>query len=137
MEPKKRMFVMPAEFYGGMEERKVNENVITQVFTDAGLDVSLKRISLSRLQAEQIIPLKRNNPMYEHEVSSLSQDGKIACLITLQGDNVDDVVRRYLPVGLDKFKRREFLSKSAKLAEFYGNGNSMYPRFLDASNMDC
>lgn len=129
-----RKLVMPTAFYGLDEKtQKVNENVVIEAFTAAGLQVNCEPIDLTREQAEQIIPLQRNNPMWEHEVADLAAKGRISCLITLSGSNVDQVVKAFLPLGLNKFEKREFISASPTLVRNYGN--SLSARIIDAEKL--
>ena len=133
----KRRILMKPAIYAGVDvaQRTHFERVLYDAFCNAGLSVSMERISLSREQAEQVIPFERSNPMYESEVLSLSEPGKFACLITLEGDNVEDLLRRYLSLGLDESEVGNFISESPELVKEFGNGKDMQQIFLDVTKM--
>lgn len=138
---KQRKILMPTAYFGLDDEtRDLNERTVTKAFSDAGLDVTCQRIDLSKEQAELVMRLPKNNPIYQHELDDLAGSGRISCLVTLTPQrgkrvDVDEVLRKCLPLHLDKFERREFFSKSPGLVDMYGGADSLYARFLPADKL--
>jgi len=117
--------------YGKTDEEReeAKSNAIKAFSGEAGLLVSLADIKLPEEIAKQVIDLQDDRLANRLSASELMRQN---LLIMLIGDNVDQVIENFLPIGKDKFELREWSSSSETLLEY---GTGLYDRFLDLSRL--